>query len=179
MKSLLWFAALALLCGCAHERADLSYEEPLTSPGAKFAKLSPAAQNTVRAQAGTAEIADIRDDTTLGKGVYEIDFLNPALYPPLFVANDGSVLTSNMTVAVGASPDSIASSAGGAVGGLRLDDLPPNVVKTIHATAPTGEVGSIQKITSGTFIFYEVGFKDALNPGLLIADDGTLVKRLR
>jgi hypothetical protein len=168
----------AMFLCCAHDRVA-DYDQPLTSPGSKFTKLPPAVQNTLRAEAGTAEIEKIEDKTPFGPGIYEFHFRNPGLYPPLIVANDGSVLTSNMTVAVGASEDTITSSAGAAMGGLRLEDLPPNVVKTIHEKAPTSEVGAVQKIRSMNFVFYEVSFKESTSPVLLIADDGTLVKTLR
>jgi len=167
----LWFVAIAAaLCGCADE-TRMTYQQPLTSPGGIFATLPPAVQNTVRAEAGTAEIATISKEAA--PGVYEFRFRNSEVYPPLYVASDGSVLTTNLTVAVGASKDSIAASTGSEASALKMDDLPPNVVLTIRHHAPTAEVDSISRLTSEGQVFYIVSFKDpAHHPKLLIRDDG-------
>jgi hypothetical protein len=171
-----WFVAMAAaaLCGCAVEETQMSYQHPLTSPGGVFATLPPAVQNTVRAEAGMAEIASISKDAA--PGVYEFQFRNSDIYPPLYVARDGSVLTPDLRVAVGASADTIAASTGSATSGLKMDDLPPNVVKTIRHHAPTAEVATIARLTSEGAVFYDVSFKDPThNPVLIIRDDGTLI----
>jgi len=171
----LWFVAIAVaLCGCADE-TGMTYQQPLNSPGGIFASLPPAVQNSVRAEAGTAEIATISKE--VAPGVYEFQFRNSGVYPPLYVAADGSVLTSNLTVAVGASEDSIAASTGNEASGLKMDELPPNVVLTIRHQAPTAEVSSISRLTSENQIFYNVRFKDPLHhPKLLIRDDGKFIQ---
>ena len=64
-------------------------------------------QNTVRAQSGTVEITDILRNDTTGSPVYVFYFKNAELFPPLYVASDGSVLRSNLTVAVGATQESL------------------------------------------------------------------------
>jgi len=170
----LWFVAIAAaLCGCANDYSGVTYQQPLTSPGGIFATLPPAVQNSVRAEAGLAEIESINKEAA--PGVYEFRFKNSDIYPPLYVASDGSVLTSNLTVAVGASVDTIAASTGSAVSGLKMDDLPPNVVETIRHQAPTAEVQSVSRLTSEGDVFYNVTFKEpAHHPRLLIRDDGKL-----
>jgi len=165
----------ALLAGCAAESPESRYHQPLVSAGSKFARLPPTVQNSVRAQTGTAEISDIAKSTGPGPVVYEIRFVNPTLYPTMYVAPDGSVLTSNLNVAVGASEGSIATSAGSALSGLRLADLPAAVVNTIRAKAPTGEVDRITKVTSENEVLYEITFRDPRTPKLFIAENGSLV----
>lgn len=173
----LWFIAIAAaLCGCAEE-SPFTYQEPLTSPGGEFARLPPAVQNSVRAEAGMAEIVRISTDNSGGSAIYQFQFRSPDVYPPLYVASDGSVLTSNLTVAVGASEDTIAASTGSEVSGIRMDDVPPNVVLTIRHQAPTAEVNSISRLTSNGDVFYSVSFKDpAHHAKILIRDNGKLVQ---
>jgi Neuraminidase (sialidase) len=173
----LWFIVIAAaLCGCADQQ-PIVYQEPLTSPGGEFATLPPAVQNSVRAEAGTAEITSISKDNTGGSAIYQFQFRNSDIYPPLYVASDGSVLTSNLNVAVGASEDTIAAATGSETSGIRMDDLPPNVVLTIRHRAPTAEIDSVSRLTSNGDVFYDVIFKDpAHHPKLLIRDDGKLVQ---
>jgi hypothetical protein len=172
-----WFIAIAAaLCGCA-DHPLVTYDQPLTSPGGEFSKLPPAVQNSVRAEAGMAEIESVRRNPNGPTAVYVVRFRNEAVYPPLYLASDGSVLTSNLTVAVGASVDSIAASTGSEAGGLKLDDLPQNVVLTIRHSAPTGEVDAISRTSSGGQVFYSVTFKDPTrHPTLTIRDNGRLVQ---
>src|SRR5436190_8769268 len=67
-----------LLPGCArhHQLAPshypVSYEKPLASPGAKFSALPPPVQNSLRAEVGSAEIADVVKDSTSEGPVYII-----------------------------------------------------------------------------------------------------------
>jgi len=175
--SALWFVAVAaVICGCA-EPPPISYTQPLTSPGGEFATLPPAVQNSVRAEAGMAEISSVTKNANSVSGVYEIRFRNSDLYPPLYLASDGSVLTSNMTVAVGASEDTIAASTGSESSGVKTDDLPPNVILTIRHQAPTAEVDAISRVNSGGELYYSVTFKDpTLHHPLLIRDDGHLMR---
>lgn len=176
-KYTLWCVALAAaLCGCAEPPA-VSYTQPLTSPGGEFSTLPPAVQNSVRAEAGMAEIERVIKPGESASGVYEIRFRNADLYPPLYLASDGSVLTSNMTVAVGASEDTIAASTGSVSSGVKTDDLPPSVIVTIRHQAPTAEVDAISRVNSGNETFYNVTFKDPkLHHPLMIRDDGHLMQ---
>ena len=172
------FVAIATaLCGCARPAPDTAYHQPLTSPGGEFATLPPAVQNSVRAEAGMAEIVDISKADEAGAAIYEIRFRNSDVYPPLYLASDGSVLDSNLTVSVGASRDTIAASTGSGVSGIKMDDLPSPVVETIRHQAPTAEVDTLSRLTSEGDIFYNVTFKDPRHhPKLLIRDNGRLVQ---
>jgi len=175
--SLLIVALAALLSGCAEEGPEITYQQPLISPGGQFAALPPAVQNSVRAQAGSAEIAGISRSTNGDARIYEVRFTDTLMYPPLFLTSDGSVLAPDLTVAVGASEDTIEVSTASAASGVKLDELPPNVVRTIHSQAPTAEVDTINRLTSGSDVFYDVFFKDPQHhPALLISDDGRLAR---
>lgn len=172
MHSLFIIALATVLTGCVEEH-PIVYNKPLTSPGGIYSKLPPTVQNSVRAQAGTAEISNLARDDSTGSPIYIFYFKNPELFPPLYVASDGSVLTSNLTVAVGASPETIEAATGSGVSGLRMGDLPPNVVETIRHSAPTSVVSTISRLTSEGDIFYEVTFEDpSTHPSLIVRDDG-------
>jgi hypothetical protein len=172
---ILWFVVIATaLCGCADQQ-PITYSEPLNSVGGVFATLPPAVQNTVRAEAGMAEIDSISKEAA--PNVYEFRFRNAEIFPPLYVAADGSVLTSNLTVAVGASEDSIAASTGSEASGVKLDDLPPNVVQSIRHQAPTAEVEAISRLTSQNQVYFNISFKDPEHhPKLIIREDGKLMQ---
>ena len=95
-----------LLAGCATEYVgdtvayESAYKQPLISPGGQFGALPAAVQNTIRAEAGSAEIAVIRTNNISGEWVYDIYFANPVIYPPLYVAKDGAVLRPDFSIAV-------------------------------------------------------------------------------
>lgn len=174
----LWLMGIAaILAGCAEQTPLTDYDRPLTSPGGQFSRLSPVVQNSVRAQAGMAEIDRITKETSGGSTIYVFHFRDTQVYPPLFVASDGSVLTSNLDVAVGVSADAIEASTGFGSNGIKLQDLPVLVVTTIRSQAPTAEVDVVQKLSTGNEVYYDVFFKHpAHHPEMLIADDGTLIK---
>lgn len=162
-----------LAAGCAsHDKAKEAahhtvYNKPLTSPGAKFGALPPIVQRTVLAQVGPAEVVDAVRDTSSGRVVYKIYFLDRDIFPPMYVAADGSVLNPDLTVAVGAGMGTRVKPA----------DVPASVKKTIPERAPSAEVAYINKETWGGRTVYIVTFKDeAHNPKLLIAEDGTVVE---
>ena len=176
-RCLLFGALAGLLAGCASQPPAVTYHEPLTSPGGEFSRLPPAVQNSVRAEAGSAEITTISQETRGGSTIYVFHFKNTAVFPPLYVASDGTVLTPNFRVAVGATRDSIRASTGRGSNGIKLDDLPPNVVSTIHSQAPTAEIDSIHKFEAGSEVYYDVIFKNPeRHPRLLITEDGRVVR---
>jgi hypothetical protein len=167
----------AFLAGCVEQHPLMVYDQPLTSPGGQFSRLSPVVQNSVRAQVGMAEIEAISKETSGGSTIYVFHFMNPAVYPPLYVAADGSVLTSNLDVAVGVTAEAIQASTGFGSNGIKLSDLPVMVVTTIRSQAPTAEVASVQKIAEENQVYYEVFFKHPdVHPKLLIADDGSVLR---
>lgn len=177
LRSLFFLALGGLLAGCASEPPTMTYQAPLISPGQKFSTLPPAVQNSVRAQVGSAEIDRIAKETSGDSRIYIFHFQNAAVFPPLYVASDGSVLTPDLAVAVGATQDTIEASTAHVSNGVKFDALPVNVVNTIRSQAPTAEVDSVQKITAGSDTFYDVFFKNpGRNPRLLISEDGHVVR---
>jgi len=166
-------AALALLCGCAPELPH-AYNQPLNSPGGEFSLLPPAVQNSVRSQAGMAELSGVTRNFEGPVRYYEIRFRNPVLYPPLYLAPDGSVLSPELTVVVPASQESIALASGKLATGIRRDELPQKVVLSIRRLAPTSEVDTIRRIDTDGQVFFNVTFVDSQHhPGLLLHDDGS------
>ena len=164
---------VGLLAGCATETETRKaehhtpYRRPLTSLGAKFGALPPAVQSTVLAQAGGAEITDAVRDTSSGHVVYKIYFRDPDVFPPLFVAPDGSVLNPDLTVAVSAVHGSRVKAA----------DVPPSVMKVIRDRGPASGYSAINKERWGDREIYMVIFKDEAHyPRMFIAEDGRIVE---
>ena len=161
-----------LLAGCAtpdqtpKAAHETPYRKPLTSPGAKFGALPPVVQLTVLAQVGPEEVVDAVRDTSSGRVVYKVYFRDSEIFPPLYVAPDGSVLNPDLTVAVNAQQGTRVKPA----------DVPAKVKKAVQDRALAAEVAYINKESWGGRIVYRVTFKDeAHNPKLLVAEDGTLL----
>ena len=170
--------------GCARDKPAVEYFEkpyvspyhfPLISPGTKFAALPPAVQLTVRAETGSAEIDDVLRDTSSGLAVYRIYFVNYDAFPPMYVAPDGSILNPDLTMAMGASRETVNALAGGPTAGVTLGDLPPVVVNEIHRRAPDAEVDHVTKQTRGDQIVYVVWFKNHAHADLEITAEGTVL----
>ena len=159
----------------AHYKSIYGY--PLSSPGGKFTGLPSAVQNTVRAQAGAAELHDVVKDSSSGKTVYKIYFKNWELYPTLIVAPDGSVLNPDLTVSVAAPADYIGIATTGPIIGIKPGDLPPAVMKSIQEHAPTKEISLITKEIWNDKEVYIVTFKDpAHNANLYVNADGSVIR---
>jgi hypothetical protein len=174
MKSpvLLMVSLAALLTGCAtSEKAQVAshetpYHKPLTSPGAKFGALPPIVQRTVLAEVGQGEVIDAVRDTSSGRVVYKVYFRDSEIFPPLYIAPDGSVLNLDLTVAVRARQG----------GQVKLDDVPAKVRKAIPERAPAAQVSYINKESWGPLVVYVVTFKDeAHNPRLAFSEEGTVL----
>lgn len=163
------------LCGCSSDRSAsrTPYQYPLTSPGAKFAALPPTVQNTVRAQAGTAPIHDIRKETHDGQTLYVVEFGEQELLPDLLIASDGSVLNYDLTQAVGAARD-LDGVLTGAAAAVPLREVPDAVMRTVHTQAPAAAIASVNREMWGTRTIYIVTFSDSARPKLYIEPDGTL-----
>jgi hypothetical protein len=173
--------ALALT-GCFHRHGDDSaakgaqsaspYHRPLTSLGTLFGILPPPAQNTVRAQAGSAEIVNVEKGATADRVYYKVYFRESEHYPPLYVGADGSVLNSDLTVAMQA-PRDIGGSlnpSGSAI--VTTNDLPPTVVKEIRTRSQNAEINQIKREIWGNHVVYIVWFKDeAQHPVLYLPAD--------
>ena len=142
------------------------YTKPLTSPGAKFGALPLVVQRTVLAEAGQEAVVDAVRDTSSGRVVYKVYFAESELFPPMYIAPDGSVLKPDLTVAVRAREGTQ----------VKLANLPAKVRKAIPERAPAGEVSYINKEAWGELVVYVVTFKDeAHNPKLLLSEDGTVL----
>ena len=100
---------MLLLAGCALHHASAPvptasshnpYSSPLSTPGARFGALPQVVQNTVRTEAGTAEIVDVRKETSGDRPFYKISFRDAGNFPPMYIGVDGSVLNPDLSVAV-------------------------------------------------------------------------------
>ena len=186
------FAAFAAGCASHHEQIKHTsgpkntpvvhettpFNKPLLSPGAQFGALPPPVQNTVIAEAGSEVIWDVVRDTSSGQTVYIIYFENQDIYPPLYVARDGSVLNPDLTIAVHA-PEYKAAALGAnaTTTTVKLTDLPHKVLEVVHQQAGHSEVATIDKATWGNRTVYIVTFKDEKQyPKLYVEADGTLLK---
>ena len=142
------------------------YRKPLTSPGAKFGALPPVVQRTVLAEVGPEPVYDAVRDTSSGRVVYKIYFRDSRIFPPLYVAPDGSVLNPDLTVAVSAAQGTRVKRA----------EVPARVMKAIPERAPVADIAYISKEAWGERVVYVVDFKDAAhNPRLFIGEDGTFL----
>jgi hypothetical protein len=189
MKSAVFQTVLVLLflAGCAthHETPPAPvvettppnpFTKPLTSIGAKFGALPPAVQNTVRAEAGTAELTDVVRESTQDRVYFKVLFRESAIYPPLLVAPDGSVLNTDLTVSIPASRDATGGAAIEPTTPVTFNDLPLNVAKLLKARGLIAEITSINKEIWGTHVIYVVTFKDPeRNPKLFLVADGTVL----
>ena len=158
-----------LAVGCASKSAKEQtahhtiYNKPLTSPGAKFGALPAPVQRTVLAEAGPAEVVDAVRDTSSGRVVYKVYFRDSEVFPPLYMAPDGSVLNPDLTVAVSATHGAR----------VKMADVPAKVLKAIPEFAPGAEAAAVHKEYWRNQTVYVVTFKDeAHNPKLLISADG-------
>lgn len=181
--------ALGLL-GCSHHKSEPAaaartevtnatpahhvetpYKKPITSLGAKFGWLPPAAQNTVRAEAGSEEVVDVIKEASADKLYYKVVFRDAANFPPLLVTPDGSVLNPDLTVAVQAPIDSTGSLP---LTPTTVQDLPAPVQDVLREQAPSAEVANISKEAWGNHLVYVISFKpETPRPKLYIMADGT------
>lgn len=180
-RKLAGISALTLtLFGCARDQRFSSadyrhqYSKPLLSPGTQFASLPPAVQNTIRAEAGAANIQDIEKDTSLGRVIYQVRFQNRRLLQPLWIAADGSLLDVDRAVAIGAPKDETLALTGRAISGTTINDLPPAAVKAIQKYAPDTQVDSVIRQVSGNQVVYIVTFKNQTHPPVQVAADGSI-----
>ena len=170
---------VALFAGCARHHAtvppeDFSayhkspYDNPLSTPGARFGSLPAVVQNTVRSEAGTEEIIDARREIMDGHLFYKISFRDEKNFPPLLVGPDGSVLNSDLTVAVPAPQEASQS--------IKLTELPPAVKKVLDERQPGVEVASVNHENWGSHSVYIISFKDEVqHQKLYVVGDGKVL----
>lgn len=178
-KLFLGVTLAGLAGGCAYEvvqhPAAVDVEQyhvlPTGSPGAKFGILPSQVQRTITVQGGAAEISDINKVTGADRDIYEVQFRDPAINPPLYVAGDGTLINGGSRPAVGA-PGSM---AGTSTGGDLVGSLPESVQKTLAIQAPHAVVTDVQTKTQS---LYHISFKDPdTHPNMVIAEDGTLLRQ--
>lgn len=185
MRTPIFIAFVTLAAGCRGPHREtppefaFGYHYPLKSPGTQFAELPPAVQRTIRAETGGTLIADIqKSETGSDRPFYRVIFENQVRFPPLYVAPDGSVLNPDLTIAISAPHEVVASRTAGASERLTLEDLPPQVVKAIQGQAPDAEVDTVTRETRGERgerVVYDVTFKDRKHPTLYLGPDGTIL----
>lgn len=178
---LVGLAIVALVPGCfRHHRAEepspapvagkeqYPYNNPLSTPGARFGALPQVVQNTVRSEAGTGEIIDVRKEAKRGITYYKISFRNPTVYPPLYVGQDGSVLNPDLSVAVQIPQDTSVE--------VKLNDVPSSARKVIQDKSGAADIVSINQESWGEHTVFVVTYKDeAHNPKLYVLADGSLL----
>jgi hypothetical protein len=94
-------AVLGLLSGCAwsgkHTGAsDYNDQNVLTggpAVGLNIKDLPETVKDTLHQKVPTAEISNITRETMTGKTVYRIDFLDSDKYPPMWVGDNGNLVT--------------------------------------------------------------------------------------
>lgn len=184
---------LSLMAGCARHHAQAPdaapapvvdrkypYRKPLTSLGSKFGALPTAVQNTVRAEAGMAEITDVTKSATADRVYYKVSFKDVSNFPPIYIASDGSVLNPDLTVAVPAPHDASGGLAGGPATNVTVKDLPSNVLAVINERAPGADISSISKQTWGDHVVYLFSFVDPERyPKLAVSAEGLVLHPAR
>jgi hypothetical protein len=172
----------ALLGGCATRdlpprQLQSPYNRPLVSPGTMFANLPPTVQRTIRAQAGAAQIVDVARLRAGSDTAYKILFEPPALYSPLYVAADGSVLNPDLSVAMGAPSDEFDTLSGAETSTSNLQDfLPPQVLDALRNRAPLKEIVRVSRQPWGERSLYVVTFQDQkVYPTLYVTSEGTVL----
>jgi len=170
---------VALLAGCARQHASAPapaptpsshspYSSPLSTPGARFGALPQVVQNTVRTEAGTAEIVDVRKETSGDRPFYKISFRDTSNFPPMYIGVDGSVLNPDLSVAVPAPLEASLE--------MKLSELPAGVRKIVKEHQSDGEITSLNQENWGNHTIYVVCFKDeSHHQKLYIVADGTLL----
>jgi hypothetical protein len=176
-------AVIILSTGCAETRvsekpaAEVVAKPPVVystnSPGSKFALLPSAVQRTITAQAGAAEIKDINKVAGASREVYEIKFRDTALNPTLYVAEDGTLISSGPYSYSGA-PGEFGGTGQGANLGV-VSGLPFPVQRALQQQAGNAVIVDILK---SKHTLYEINFKDPnLNPKMVITEEGIILKQ--
>jgi len=185
MKLCLSFIAVVCLASCArhHDRFSTKessekrepnpYNIPLSTPGARFGLLPQVVQNTVRSEAGTAEIIDARKEVSGDKLYYKVTFRDSVNFPPLLIAVDGSVLNSDLSVAIPAPQEPSVE--------VKLKDLPPSVQKVIQEKQLTSQITSVSLENWGNHSVYVFNLKDEgrQQQKMYVVADGTLLLQAR
>jgi uncharacterized membrane protein YkoI len=158
-------AAAGLLAGC---------NQSVQNASNKFNELPPAVQKTARAQNPNAEIVDVSDTTVNGNKAYEIQFRGQNGNPKVVIAQDGTLVNSELPRTAGAI-DKLLTPTGAT--GTPFSSLPLAAQKTIQKQAPNGQISSIARHDENGRAIYEISFKDL--GSMKVAEDGTVVQQLQ
>ena len=171
-------ATLVFTAGCASHKPEPEAKNevkpeylPLTSPGSQLALLPNPVRQTIRAEAGAAEIDTITKVAGTNPDVYKVTFRDALANPPLYVASDGSLVDPSTIAAVGAPPILGESAQGGAAA-----NLPDPVKRTLQSVAPQAPIADVRRTER---VIYEVDFADPIaHPPLFIGEDGVILKEM-
>ena len=164
--------AAAILVGCEQRGVEQASKE--------FNELPGAVQQTVRAQAPNAEIADVEQKSRDGVTVYEIQFRDKERHPAMQVAADGTLMRYEAGTAAVGKPGGLEGAVKGSVATTvenQLSALPVSVQKVIQANAPKAEVVDIRRKEENGRVFYEIEYAGKeRKPVLQVAADGHILK---
>ena len=137
----------------------------------KLEELPAAVRRAVEKEAAGREIADIDLETWHGRTVYEVEFRQRGLNAQVHVAEDGTMVKPESTLA-----DRVKN----AFAGTQLEDTPAAVQATIKREVGTRKIADIDKERRSGQMVYEIEIDDAQGKSQLhIAENGTVVKNER
>ncbi|MDQ6631248.1 MAG: PepSY-like domain-containing protein, partial [Verrucomicrobiota bacterium] len=167
----------AVAATAAAPEAAAATPSPDGSSKVTFAQLPPAAQQTVRAQLGSAEINDIDKETKNGKTVYEVGSKTNGQQKEIRVAEDGTFLGLVSPAPAGPAPTPATPPA--VSGKVTFDQIPAAVQNTVKSQINPSEINDIDReVKPGKQTVYEVGFKrNGQQTELRINEDGTMEQK--
>lgn len=113
-----------------------------------------------------------------GAQVFKVSFENAAAYPPLYVAEDGSVLDNYLAVVVGAPSDETDTVSGHGKSMLLFSDLPQPAISAVRDREPLAVVTNIDQETWGESTVYLIEFEDSLrHPAIYVTAEGIVLKQ--
>jgi uncharacterized membrane protein YkoI len=163
-------ATALIFAGCTKSSVESASKE--------FNNLPAAVQKTVHTSVPTGEVADVDRETRDGRFVYQIKFRDSDRHPPLWVAEDGTIVKYEAGRAMGGSPGEVGVTKGTA-GQYELSALPVPVQKAIEENAPRADVADIHRNEQNGRVLYDIEYAGKkTKPSIQISEDGTIVKPL-
>ncbi|HEX2101510.1 MAG TPA: PepSY-like domain-containing protein [Candidatus Synoicihabitans sp.] len=137
----------------------------------KLEELPSAVRRAVEKEAAGREIADIDLETWHGRTVYEVEFRQRGLNAQIHVAEDGTVVKPESTLA-----DRVKK----AFAGTQLEDTPAAVQATIKREVGDRRIADIDKERRSGQMVYEVEIDDTQGKSQLhVTEDGRVLKNER
>jgi len=190
--------AITILTAACLTMVGCSQKSSVERTSQKFNSLPPAVQQAVRSHAPAAEIASVETKSRDHMTYYVIEFKEPGRNPKLTVAENGTVVTSDLERAMGSARAEIGTNSGwfnrkepdstlgapkgptGRAAKIDLSALPIPVQKTLKSEAPNAVITDISRHDDNGRLVYEFAFEDqGKNPTMRIAEDGTVVQTLK